>query len=109
MTLYFLDSQSEEHKVGPVKLEVGQLTSNSETDILKVMREDLKIRRPEFNSWYQRCWWDDHERFWIDFGSHTEFYIAHEPYPERSEGAAHEDGNGLYSEKVKADGSVCPQ
>ncbi len=92
-----MDSQKEEHEVGPVKLEVGQLTSNSETDILKVMREDLKIRRPEFNSWYQRCWWDDHERFWIDFGSHTEFYIAHE------------DGNGLYSEKVKADGSVCPQ
>lgn len=94
MTLYFLDSNCKEHEIGPVSLVEGELANESVHGLIK---EDLKTRKPDFTSHYYRIWWDDHDRFWIDFGSHTEFYIAHE------------DGNGLYSEKVKADGSVCPQ
>lgn len=97
MTLYFLDSNCKEHEIGPVSLVKGELANKSVHGLIK---EDLKTRKPDFTSHYYRVWWDDYERFWIDFGSHTEFYIAHasegyKPYPERNEGAA--------------DGSVCPQ
>ncbi len=94
MTLYFLDSDCKEHEIGPVSLVEGELASES---VYGLIKEDLKTRKPDFTSHYYRMWWDDHGRFWVDFGSHTEFYIAHG------------DGNGLYSEKVKTDGSVCPQ
>lgn len=87
MTLYFLDSNCKEHEIGPVSLVEGELANES---VYGLIEGDLKTRKPDFTSHYCRMWWDDHERFWIDFGSHTEFYIAHEPYPERSEGAANE-------------------
>ena len=86
MTLYFLDSDCKEHEIGPVSLVKGELASES---VYGLIKEDLKTRKPDFTSHYYRMWWDDHERFWIDFGSHTEFYIAHEsegyePYAEQS-------------------------
>lgn len=87
MTLYFLDSNCKEHEIGPVSLVKGELASES---LYGLIEEDLETRKPDFTSHYCRMWWDDHSRFWVDFGSHTEFYIAHEPYPERSERAAHE-------------------
>jgi hypothetical protein len=69
--LYFLNANSEEILV---KENVGPGADGMLAEALT----DLKDRDPEFKSFYQRCWWDDHQRFWIDFGSHTEFYICHE-------------------------------
>lgn len=70
LNLYFLDGDEEilvKEGVGP-----------GADDILADSLEDLKERLPEFNSYDQRCWWDNAQRFWIDFGHHTKFYIAHE-------------------------------
>ena len=72
MNLYFLDADNEEILV---KENVGPGADNMLDEALA----DLKERKPEVKSLYQRCWWDDHQRFWIDFGSHIEFYICHEP------------------------------
>ena len=72
MNLYFLNANSEEILV---KENVGPGADGMLAEALA----DLKEREPEVKSFYQRCWWDDHQRFWIDFGSHTEFYICHEP------------------------------
>lgn len=72
INLYFLNNDDEEILVKEnLDCAIGEIST--------IALEDLKTRRPEFNSVYQRYWWDDHGRFWIDFGSHTEFYIAHEP------------------------------
>lgn len=71
MNLYFLNNNDEEIVVKEdVQVEGPALVNEA--------LEDLKTRKPEVKSLYQRYWWDDHGRFWIDFGSHTEFYIAHE-------------------------------
>ncbi len=72
MNPYFLNSDSEEILV---KENVGPGGASMIDEALT----DLKERKPEVKSFYQRCWWDDHQRFWIDFGSNTEFYICHEP------------------------------
>lgn len=72
MNLYFLNADNEEILV---KENVGPGADSMSDDAM----EDLKERKPKFNSFHQRYWWDDHNRFWIDFGSHTEFYICHEP------------------------------
>lgn len=40
-----------------------------------LMYEDLKIRKPDFKSYYTRCSYLPNNVIWIDFGSHTEFYI----------------------------------
>lgn len=73
MNLYFLNADNEEILV---KEDVKPGTDS----MSDVMMEDLKERKPEMRTRYQRMWFDDHNRFWIDFGSHTEFYICHEPY-----------------------------
>ena len=72
VNLYFLNNENEE-----ILVKEGAGSENDE--ILDLALKDLAERKPEFNSLYQRCWWDDHQRFWIDFGSYTEFYICHEP------------------------------
>lgn len=71
MNLYFLNADNEE-------ILVKEAISQNADDMLAEALNDLKKRKPEVKSLYQRCWWDDHNRFWIDFGSHTEFYICHE-------------------------------
>ena len=71
MNLYFLNADNEEILV---KENVG----HGAYSMSEVAMKDLKERKPDFNSHYQRYWWDDYQRFWIDFGSHTEFYICHE-------------------------------
>lgn len=71
MNLYFLNADSEE-------ILVKEYVGPGADGMLDDAMEDLKERKPEFISYYQRCWWDNHNRFWIDFGSHTEFYICHE-------------------------------
>ena len=42
---------------------------------IKLAVDDLKTRRPGFISYYQRYWLDDKDDIWIDYGSHTEFYV----------------------------------
>ena len=71
LNLYFLNADSEE-------ILVKEYVGPGADGMLDDAMEDLKERKPEFISYYQRCWWDNHNRFWIDFGSHTEFYICHE-------------------------------
>lgn len=71
MNLYFLNANNEEI------LAKRDISQNAD-DMLAEALNDLKKRKPEVKSLYQRCWWDDHNRFWIDFGSHTEFYLCHE-------------------------------
>lgn len=66
--LYFVDSNNGRHFVSDL-LEDGE----SWDDIYK---EDLKKRNPEFKSYYTRCWLDKNDEFWIDFGSHTGFYVV---------------------------------
>lgn len=71
LNLYFLNADSEE-------ILVKEYVGPGADGMLDDAMEDLKERKPKFISYYQRCWWDNHNRFWIDFGSHTEFYICHE-------------------------------
>lgn len=42
---------------------------------IKLAVDDLETRRPGFISYYQRYWLDDNDDIWIDYGSHTEFYV----------------------------------
>lgn len=68
--LYFLNSHGDEEEIREVP------DGSSEHDVLGMVLEDLKNRNPEYKSYYQRMWMDDYQRFWIDVGSHTEFYIV---------------------------------
>ena len=71
MNLYFVDKDRKEHLV---KEEV--IPEGMGRNIMPLVLEDLKTRLPDFKSSYQRTWWDNFFRLWIDFGSHTEFYIV---------------------------------
>ncbi len=66
MNLYFLDGDNNQHLVA---------TDVREESIGKIIELDLVTRKPDFKSFYTRQWWDDFFRMWIDFGSHTEFYL----------------------------------
>ena len=71
MNLYFLNADGKE------KLVKENVTNENFTlEALKWLKEN----HPEFKSGYQRCWVDDYDRYWIDFGSWNEFFIAHAPY-----------------------------
>ena len=50
----------------------------SEEDVIPKMLIDLYNRCPTFKNYYQRVWWDEFHRMWIDYGSHTEFYLLQE-------------------------------
>ena len=67
MRLIFLDANGERRFVAD-----GILT---DVDGFYQMYEDLKTRRPEFKSYYTNCSYLNDSSIWIDFGSHTEFYI----------------------------------
>ena len=69
MNLYFLDKDDKQHLVA---------RDVEEENATTIALEDLKKRYPEVISYYQRCWWDDFHRFWIDYGSHIEFYLLQE-------------------------------
>ena len=69
MNLYFLDNEDKQHLVA---------VDVSEEDAIPKMLIDLYNRYPEFKNYYQRTWWDEFHRYWIDYGSHTEFYILQE-------------------------------
>lgn len=68
MNLYFLDTDDNEILVEE---------DISKEQAVSLALNDLKKRVPKAKSYYQRCWEDDHGRFWIDYGSHTCFYIMH--------------------------------
>lgn len=67
MKLYFSNNKDEKELVSP-----NVMTTE---EGLKLAVEDLKTRRPGFISYYQRYWLDDNDDIWIDYGSHTEFYV----------------------------------
>ena len=66
MNLYFLDKEDKQHLVA---------SGVSEEDAVPKMLIDLYNRYPDFKNYYQRVWWDEFHRMWIDYGSYTEFYI----------------------------------
>lgn len=66
-TLYFLDGDGTKHEIArDIAIDY----------VLTKALADLKTRKPNYISYYQRCWFDNEATLWIDFGSHTEFYIA---------------------------------
>lgn len=69
MNLYFLDRKDKQHLV---------VTDVKEENAVELAIDDLGRRYPEMKSYYQRCWWDDFHRMWIDYGSYVEFYILQE-------------------------------
>lgn len=69
MNLYFLDKEDKQHLVA---MDV------SEEDAIPKMLIDLYNRYPNFKNYYQRVWWDEFHRMWIDYGSYTEFYLLQE-------------------------------
>lgn len=69
MNLYFLDSKGNERLI--------KENTTQETAINDIL-DWLGANHPGFKSGYQRCWWDDHDRFWVDVGSWDEFFIMHE-------------------------------
>lgn len=66
MNLYFLDNENKQHLVA---------TDVNEAQVSDLIDLDLIVRKPDFKVHYYRVWWDDFIRMWIDFGSHTEFYL----------------------------------
>lgn len=66
--LYFLDNENNYHLV------TDNITPDSPV-LMDLVLQDLMDRRPGFTSFYQRTWFDDKGRYWIDYGSHTEFYV----------------------------------
>lgn len=78
MNLYFYDSDNKQHLVKEnIDVEPDAIAENE--SLMKYVEADLAKRKPDFNSIYKRVWWDEFFRMWIDFGSHTEFYIAQTP------------------------------
>jgi len=69
MNLYFLDKEDKQHLVA---------RDVSEEYAVGLAIDDLGRRYPEVKSYYQRIWWDEFHRMWIDYGSHTEFYLFQE-------------------------------
>ena len=78
MNIYFYDSDNNQHLVKEnIDVEPGSVESCN--NLMMYIDADLAKRKPDFNSIYKRVWWDEFFRLWIDFGSHTEFYIVQTP------------------------------
>lgn len=67
MKLYF------QHSNGSLSLVTEQ--TSMETIISDALK-DLKVRSPNYRTYYQRVWTDNNNWTWVDVGSHTEFYIG---------------------------------
>lgn len=67
MRLIFLDKLEKKNLVAE-NVETKEIGFN-------LMYEDLKTRKPNFKSYYTNCSYLLTGDIWIDFGSHTEFYI----------------------------------
>lgn len=71
MNLYFLDENDNQHLVAE---------DVEEKAIGNLINIDLVTRIPGFEVYYNtRQWWDSFLRMWIDFGSHTQFYLYQDP------------------------------
>ena len=70
LNLYFLDKDDNQHLVAEDVTEENAWTYSE---------ADLNKRYPDFKVYYVRRWWDNFFRHWIDYGSHTEFYILQGP------------------------------
>lgn len=70
MNLYFLDRDDKQHLVAE---------DVNEENVWGYAEKDLAERRPKMKVDYTRRWWDQYFRHWIDYGSHTEFYIMQKP------------------------------
>lgn len=66
MKLYF------QHSDGNLE-HIGDVGNNA---YVQAALDDLHRRNPDYKSYYQRIWQDDNGWFWIDVGSHSEFYIV---------------------------------
>ena len=66
--LYFVDKKG--------KREFIKDLPTDGVEMIDIIDEDLKNRRPKFMSYYKRMWFDDDNDLWVDFGSHTEFYVV---------------------------------
>ena len=69
MTLYFLNNKNEYEPIQKVEYM---------DNIGEIIRADLETRKPDFVSYYMRMWNDSEDNTWIDYGSHTEFYVVKE-------------------------------
>ena len=72
MKLYFRDNKDELELITEIYDYRGVISS---VELNEIITADLKNRKPGFASYYNRFWLDDNDDMWIDFGSHTEFYI----------------------------------
>lgn len=77
--LYFED------RFGELQPVVKDMEDNTEA-ILMAVYKDLYKRRPEIISYYQRVCFLEGGDLLIDFGSHTEFYIAKNKAKESNDG-----------------------
>lgn len=68
VNLYFSDRNGEESIV--------DVALKGDDAVSEAIDKDLKTRRPGFVSHYKRFWIDQKERLWVDYGSHSEFYIG---------------------------------
>ena len=68
--LYFRNADRSEELVQKGSIDLG--------NAMKIIDKDLAKRRPKFISFYKRWWEDDNGNYWIDYGSHSEFYILKE-------------------------------
>lgn len=68
MKLYFRDNNDELEFITEIQVPES-------VELNEIITADLKNRKPEFASYYKRFWFDDNNDIWIDFGSHTEFYV----------------------------------
>ena len=68
--LYFVDGDGKQHLV-------AENVPDEKT--WEFAELDLAARYPDFVSYYQRHWYDEYFRHWVDYGSHTEHYILQKP------------------------------
>ena len=96
MNLYFLDNYGKQHLV---------VTDAREESIDKIIELDLMTRKPGFKLQNTRRWWDDFIRMWIDFGSHTEFYILQDE--KKALNVVADEDTSANCEACRIDGSGC--
>ena len=72
MKLYFRDNKDELEFITEIYDYRGVISS---VELNEIITADLENRKPGFASYYNRFWLDDNDDMWIDFGSHTEFYV----------------------------------
>lgn len=96
MNLYFLDGDSKQHLVA---------TDVREEIIGKIIEVDLVTRKPDFKFRNTRRWWDDFLRMWIDFGSHTEFYLYQDE--KKALNVVVDEDTGAECEACRIDSSGC--